>query len=52
MPQTHEHMEIIDGSRSSIQAAFSHKDIEDVMARSVDLVRPTTRLRPLRVVTG
>jgi tRNA-splicing ligase RtcB len=34
------------------EAAFAYKDIEDVMARSVDLVRPVTRLRPLGVVKG
>jgi tRNA-splicing ligase RtcB (3'-phosphate/5'-hydroxy nucleic acid ligase) len=34
------------------EAAFAYKDIEDVMARSADLVRPVTRLRPLGVVKG
>ena len=34
------------------EAAFAYKDIESVMAQSVDLVRPLTRLRPLGVVKG
>jgi tRNA-splicing ligase RtcB (3'-phosphate/5'-hydroxy nucleic acid ligase) len=34
------------------EAAFAYKDIDDVMARSADLVRPVTRLRPLGVVKG
>lgn len=34
------------------EAAFAYKDIESVMAQSVDLVRPTLRLRPLGVVKG
>jgi tRNA-splicing ligase RtcB (3'-phosphate/5'-hydroxy nucleic acid ligase) len=34
------------------EAAFAYKDIEDVMTRSADLVRPVTRLRPLGVVKG
>lgn len=34
------------------EAAFAYKDIESVMAQSADLVRPTTRLRPLGVVKG
>lgn len=34
------------------EAAFAYKDIEDVMIRSADLVRPVTRLRPLGVVKG
>jgi tRNA-splicing ligase RtcB len=34
------------------EAAFAYKDIESVMALSADLVRPSTRLRPLGVVKG
>jgi tRNA-splicing ligase RtcB len=39
-------------STAAEEAAFAYKDIEDVMARSADLVRPVTRLRPLGVVKG
>ena len=46
-------MDIIDGARLPILiGASASKDIEDVMARSADLVRPVIRLRPLGVVKG
>lgn len=34
------------------ESPFAYKDVEQVMADSVDLVQPTTRLRPLGVVKG
>src|SRR6266508_4166856 len=34
------------------EAAFAYKDIEEVMAASSSLVRPTKRLTPLGVVKG
>lgn len=41
-----------DPSKVTDESSFAYKDIEDVMAASADLIRPTRRLTPLGVVKG